>query len=88
MIALSGLTKRFGSFTAVDGIDLTIGSGEFFGLLGPNGAGKTTTIGMLSTLLLPTAGEIRIDGEPSPASAKRSSARSASSPRSIPCAKT
>ena len=64
MIALSGLTKRFGSFTAVDGIDLTIGSGEFFGLLGPNGAGKTTTIGMLSTLLLPTAGEIRIDGEP------------------------
>ena len=64
MIALSGLTKRFGSFTAVDGIDLTIGSGEFFGLLGHNGAGKTTTIGMLSTLLLPTAGEIRIDGEP------------------------
>ncbi len=64
MIELTGLTKRFGSFTAVDGIDLTIGGGEFFGLLGPNGAGKTTTIGMLSTLLLPTAGEIRIDGEP------------------------
>lgn len=63
MIELSGLTKRFDKFTAVDGIDLTIPDGEFFGLLGPNGAGKTTTIGMLSTLLLPTAGEIRIDGE-------------------------
>lgn len=64
MIELSGLTKRFGTFTAVDHMDLTIESGEFFGLLGPNGAGKTTTIGMLSTLLLPTAGEIRINGEP------------------------
>lgn len=63
MIELNGLTKRFGTFTAVDGIDLTINSGEFFGLLGPNGAGKTTTIGMLSTLLLPTSGEIKIDGE-------------------------
>ena len=63
MIELSGLTKRFDKFTAVDGIDLTIPDGEFFGLLGPNGAGKTTTIGMLSTLLLPTSGEIRIDGE-------------------------
>lgn len=63
MIELRGLTKTFDKFTAVDGINLTIADGEFFGLLGPNGAGKTTTIGMLSTLLLPTAGEIRIDGE-------------------------
>lgn len=63
MIELTGLTKRFDKFTAVDGVDLTIPDGEFFGLLGPNGAGKTTTIGMLSTLLLPTSGEIRIDGE-------------------------
>ena len=63
MIELQHLTKQFERFTAVDSIDLRIETGEFFGLLGPNGAGKTTTIGMLSTLLLPTLGEIRIDGE-------------------------
>jgi ABC-2 type transport system ATP-binding protein len=63
MIELKNLTKKFDSFTAVDSLNLTIETGEFFGLLGPNGAGKTTTISMLSTLLLPTAGEIRIDGE-------------------------
>ena len=63
MIVLRNLTKRFGSFTAVDSINLSIETGEFFGLLGLNGAGKTTTIGMLSTLLLPTEGEILIDGE-------------------------
>ena len=63
MIELKGLTKKFDEFTAVDSLDLTIETGEFFGLLGPNGAGKTTTISMLSTLLLPTSGEIWIDGE-------------------------
>lgn len=63
MIELKDLTKTFEHFTAVDSLNLKIESGEFFGLLGPNGAGKTTTIGMLSTLLLPTSGEIRIDGE-------------------------
>lgn len=63
MIELRNLTKRFDDFTAVDSIHLTIRTGEFFGLLGPNGAGKTTTIGMLSTLLLPTSGEVWIDGE-------------------------
>lgn len=63
MIELKSLTKKYGDFTAVSGLDLTIGTGEFFGLLGPNGAGKSTTIGMMSTLLLPTAGEIWIDGE-------------------------
>jgi len=63
MIELQGLTKRFGDFTAVDHLDLTVETGEFFGLLGPNGAGKTTVISMLSTVLLPTAGEIRIDGQ-------------------------
>lgn len=62
MIELQNLTKKFEHFTAVDSISLRIETGEFFGLLGPNGAGKTTTIGMLSTLLLPTSGEIRIDG--------------------------
>lgn len=63
MIEIRNLTKRFDRFTAVDSLSLTIETGEFFGLLGPNGAGKTTTIGMLSTLLLPTEGEIYIDGE-------------------------
>lgn len=63
MIGLIHLTRLFEGHAAVDSISLTIGSGEFFGLLGPNGAGKTTTISMLSTLLLPTSGEIRIDGE-------------------------
>jgi len=63
MIRIEGLTKTFGTFTAVDHLDLTIETGEFFGLLGPNGAGKTTTIGMLSTVLLPTSGEIFLDGE-------------------------
>ena len=55
--------KKFDSFTAVDSLDLRIETGEFFGLLGPNGAGKTTTISLLSTLLLPTEGEILIDGQ-------------------------
>jgi ABC-2 type transport system ATP-binding protein len=62
MIELKELTKKFGNFTAVDGLSFEIGTGEFFGLLGPNGAGKTTTISMLSTVLLPTSGEILIDG--------------------------
>lgn len=64
MIELTDLTKNFGAFTAVDHVNLKIETGEFFGLLGPNGAGKTTTISLMSTLLLPTAGEIRIDGQP------------------------
>ena len=62
MIELRGLTKKFGDFTAVDGLSFGIKTGEFFGLLGPNGAGKTTTISMLSTVLLPSSGEIYIDG--------------------------
>ena len=57
MIELRGLTKKFGDFTAVDGLSFEIQTGEFFGLLGPNGAGKTTTISMLSTVLLPSRKE-------------------------------
>ena len=63
MIELRNLTKKFGDFTAVDNLNMTIETGEFFGLLGPNGAGKTTTISMISTVLLPTAGEIIVNGE-------------------------
>jgi len=62
MIEITDLTKKFDDFTAVDHLNLRIETGEFFGLLGPNGAGKTTTISMMSSVLLPTEGEIRIDG--------------------------
>ena len=51
-----------GDVPAVRGIDLSVGSGQFFGLLGPNGAGKSTTIGMLTTLVLPTAGRAWVAG--------------------------
>jgi ABC-2 type transport system ATP-binding protein len=61
-VAASGLTRTFGSMTAVDRLDLAVERGEVFGLLGPNGAGKTTTIRMLATLLAPTAGSARICG--------------------------
>ena len=64
MIEIRNLTKRFGDFTAVDHLNLTIETNEFMGLLGPNGAGKTTTISMMSTVLLPSEGEILIDGKP------------------------
>ena len=62
MIELRSVTKRYGGFTAVDAIDLTVPAGELFGFLGPNGAGKTTTLRMIAGILKPTAGTIRIDG--------------------------
>ena len=64
MIEIRNLTKKFGDFKAVDHLDLTIETNEFMGLLVPNGAGKTTTISMMSTVLLPTEGEILVDGQP------------------------
>ena len=63
MIELKDLSKKFDDFTAVDELNLRVETGEFFGLLGPNGAGKTTTISMVSTVLLPTSGEILVDGK-------------------------
>jgi ABC-type Fe3+/spermidine/putrescine transport system ATPase subunit len=57
-LVLTGLTKRFGSFTAVDDLDLTVSSGEFFALLGPSGCGKTTTLRMVAGLEEPTGGSI------------------------------
>ncbi|MFD1814987.1 ATP-binding cassette domain-containing protein [Rhodococcus gannanensis] len=61
-IEADGLVKRFGEFTAVDGVDLVVPTGSVYGVLGPNGAGKTTTIRMLATLLRPDAGHARIFG--------------------------
>ena len=63
MIRLTNLTKRYGSFTAVDGIDLEVPSGELFGFLGPNGAGKTTTLRMIAGILKPTSGVVEIGGD-------------------------
>jgi len=62
MIELKALTKRYGSFTAVDSIDLKVPRGELFGFLGPNGAGKTTTLRMIAGILQPSAGTVHIGG--------------------------
>ncbi len=62
VIETSGLTKRYGSIVAVDGVSLRVPRGQVFGLLGPNGAGKTTTIGMLLGLAKPTAGSVKLFG--------------------------
>ncbi|HLA40335.1 MAG TPA: ABC transporter ATP-binding protein [Candidatus Glassbacteria bacterium] len=72
MIELEQVTKKYGKFTAVDKLSLKVAAGEVFGFLGPNGAGKTTTIKMITGLLQPTSGRVRVAGhyldqEPEPA---------------------
>ena len=62
VLDIKSLTRRFGAFTAVDGLTLSVNAGEVFALLGSNGAGKTTTIKMLTTLLPPSSGEARVAG--------------------------
>ncbi len=61
-IVAENLVKRYGSFTAVNGVSLTIEPGEVFGFLGPNGAGKSTTVAMLTTLSVPTEGRAKVGG--------------------------
>ena len=61
-VKVEKLTRRFGDFVAVDGIDLEVAKGEIFAFLGPNGAGKSTTIRMLCGLLMPTGGQGSVDG--------------------------
>src|SRR5712692_10571573 len=61
-ISTVGLVRRFGEFTAVDGVDLAIDEGEIYGFLGPNGAGKSTTVRVLCTLLAPTSGRAVVAG--------------------------
>lgn len=63
-ISIKNLTKSYGSHTAVDGLNLEIQKGEFYGFLGPNGAGKTTTIRMITGILKPDSGEVIVDGHP------------------------
>src|SRR3990172_6284064 len=62
IIQVDRLVKRYGSFTAVDGVSFEVRAGEVFGFLGPNGAGKTTTISVLCTLLRPTEGRVLVNG--------------------------
>jgi ABC-2 type transport system ATP-binding protein len=64
MIEARNLTKRYGDLTAVDGVDITVERGSIHGFVGPNGAGKSTTMQMLVGLVTPTAGEVRIGGDP------------------------
>src|SRR5579862_3783936 len=61
-VEVQNLTKRFGDFCAVDGLNFNVSHGEIFGLLGPNGAGKSTLLRMLTTLVPPTSGTARING--------------------------
>jgi len=73
-VELRGIVKAFGDTRAVDGIDLTVPAGSFYGVVGPNGAGKTTTLSMVAGLLRPTRGTIRvagIDAAADPVAAKR-----------------
>ncbi|MGD0789334.1 MAG: ATP-binding cassette domain-containing protein [Terracidiphilus sp.] len=62
VVEIETLTRRFGTFTAVDCLTLTANAGEVFGVLGSNGAGKSTTIKMLATLLPPSSSEARVGG--------------------------
>lgn len=62
MLELDSLSKKFGSFTAVENLSLKVEVGDIYGFLGPNGAGKTTTIKMIGTLLKPTSGTVKING--------------------------
>ena len=61
-IEVSGLTKRYGTVTALDGVSFRVGRGELFGLIGPDGAGKTTLFRLLTTLLVPDAGFAAVAG--------------------------
>jgi len=80
-VEVDGLVKRFGDFTAVDGISFSVQPGELFGFLGPNGAGKTTTISVLCTLLHPTDGFARVAGHDVLRARTRSARASGSSSR-------
>ncbi|WP_424812015.1 ABC transporter ATP-binding protein [Roseococcus sp. YIM B11640] len=63
LLEVSGLTKKFGGFTAVDNVSFSVAQGEILGLLGPNGSGKSTTFNCIAGMLRPTSGSVKLDGE-------------------------
>jgi branched-chain amino acid transport system ATP-binding protein len=63
LLEVSGLTKKFGGFTAVDNVSFNVAQGEILGLLGPNGSGKSTTFNCIAGMLRPTSGSVKLDGE-------------------------
>jgi len=75
MLELRGVAKRYGKFTAVKGLDLTVHRGEIFGFLGPNGAGKTTTIRMAAGVLRPSSGHVIVGGDDLDASPEAAKSR-------------
>lgn len=84
MIQATGITKRYGRFTAVRALDLEVPDGVVCGLLGPNGAGKTTTIRMVTGMLPPDEGTLRVAGQPMPDGRRRALARLGYLPESAP----
>jgi ABC-2 type transport system ATP-binding protein len=72
-LSVRAVSKRYGSTTALDGVDLQVGAGELVGLLGPNGAGKSTLVKIACGLVRPTAGEVRVAGAPAGSRAARAS---------------
>lgn len=64
MLQCNSVTKRFGDFTAIDGVSMTVPEGKILGLLGPNGAGKTTLIRIINRITVPTSGQVLLDGVP------------------------
>lgn len=75
LVDVAGIERSFGGVRALDGIDLDVGQGETVGLIGPNGSGKTTLLNILSGVIPPTGGSLRIDGEPMPFLAAHRAAR-------------
>ena len=69
-IEISGVTKRFGAFTAVNDVSLSVPEGAIYGFIGPNGSGKTTTLRMIMNILLPDSGEVTVFGRHSSSSAR------------------
>jgi len=84
LVRARGLTKRFGDFTAVDGIDFDLYRGEAFGFLGPNGAGKSSTMRMIGCVSPPSGGELTILGTDRSGTARRSGPGSAWCRRTTP----